>query len=524
VGRMAYFHERTVYNSYLNLSKIVKAKTYAELEMKVTNQEEIWRRREERERQKELIADMKEEAEFDTEQALSQINEYKNILNYTLDHDDKVDWNKLINKEVFNEFNFNEPRPDINTYLLKNNVPKQSFFEQLFKSIKTRRENLEIKAEEEYTLAFREYEDNYEKAKEIYENEKEEYVKSQEEYNNQIFEFKSNFENGDEQATEDYIRLVLENSIYPDAISKEFDVQFIKSSKTGIIDYVIPHPDVVPKINEYKFVQARKEVSQKEMKKKEFEEFYEGIVYQIALRTLHELYESVYNDHLELSIFNGWIEGVDSATGQDFTSCIVSLQSSREEFEDINLARINPKECFRSLKGISAGALKNLAPVKPIMNINRLDSRFTESKDVMAEINSIPNLAEMDWEDFEHLVRGLFENIFNKNGGEVKVTQASRDGGVDAIAFDSDPIRGGKFVIQAKRYNKVVPVSAARDLYGTMINEGAAKGILVTTSYFGKDTLEFVKDKPISLIDGSNLVHLFNEQGHKVRIELNKRL
>jgi len=35
----------------------------------------------------------------------------------------------------------------------------------------------------------------------------------------------------------------------------------------------------------------------------------------------------------------------------------------------------------------------------------------------------------------------------------VKVTQASRDRGVDAIAFDPDPIRGGKFVIQAKRYN-----------------------------------------------------------------------
>ncbi|MGM0853107.1 MAG: restriction endonuclease [Bacillota bacterium] len=519
---MSYYYERTVYNSYLGLSKIVKAKTHAELEMKVTNQVEIWRKREERERQKELIADMKEQAEFDTEQALSEIEEYRNILSYTLDHNDKVDWNELLESENFKRFNFNEVKPDIKTFLFKNKVPNQSFFEKIFKSIKIKREKLESKTNEEFNFALKEYEDRYDNAKKIYEIEKAEFIKSQEEYNNQVLEFKSNFENGEEQATEDYIRLVLENSIYPDAVSKEFDVKFIKSSKTGIIDYVIPHPEAVPKITEYKFVQTRKEVSQKEMKKKEFEEFYEGIVYQIALRTLHELYESVYNNQLELVIFNGWIEGVDSATGQDFTSCIVSLQSSREEFEDINLARINPKECFRSLKGISAGALKNLAPVKPIMNINRFDSRFTESKDVMAEINSIPNLADMDWEDFEHLVRGLFENIFNENGGEVKVTQASRDGGVDAIAFDSDPIRGGKFVIQAKRYNKVVPVSAARDLYGTMINEGAAKGILVTTSYFGKDTLEFVKDKPISLIDGSNLIHLFGEQGQMVRIELKK--
>jgi restriction system protein len=48
---------------------------------------------------------------------------------------------------------------------------------------------------------------------------------------------------------------------------------------------------------------------------------------------------------------------------------------------------------------------------------------------------------------------------------------------VAAIAFDFDPIKGGKFVIQAKQYNKVVPVSAARDLYGTILNEGDVKGI-----------------------------------------------
>ena len=41
----------------------------------------------------------------------------------------------------------------------------------------------------------------------------------------------------------------------------------------------------------------------------------------------------------------------------------------------------------------------------------------------------------MHWEDFEHLIRELFEKEFSCNGGEVKVTQASRDGGVDAIAL-----------------------------------------------------------------------------------------
>jgi restriction system protein len=139
---------------------------------------------------------------------------------------------------------------------------------------------------------------------------------------------------------------------------------------------------------------------------------------------------------------------------------------------------------------------------------------------VLAEINSTTNLAEIGWEEFEHLVRGLFSKLFGSDSSDVRVTQASSDGGIDAIAFDEDPIRGGKFVIQAKRYTKVVPVSAVRDLYGTMISEGATKGILVTTAHYGRDSQSFVKDKPITLIDGSNLVYLLEEHGHKVRIDV----
>ena len=126
----------------------------------------------------------------------------------------------------------------------------------------------------------------------------------------------------------------------------------------------------------------------------------------------------------------------------------------------------------------------------------------------------------MNWEDFEHLIREIFEKEFTSTGGNVKVTQSSRDGGVDAIAFDPDPIRGGKIVIQAKRYTNVVGVSAVRDLYGTVLNEGATKGILVTTSDYGSDSYNFAKDKPITLLNGSNLLHLLEKHNYKARINI----
>ena len=126
----------------------------------------------------------------------------------------------------------------------------------------------------------------------------------------------------------------------------------------------------------------------------------------------------------------------------------------------------------------------------------------------------------MPWEEFEHLVRNLFEWEFSDNGSEVKVTQASRDGGVDAVIFDPDPLRGGKIVIQAKRYTNVVGVSAVRDLYGTVQHEGANKGILVTTSSFGPDAYNFAKDKPLALLNGGELLHLLMKHGLNARIDL----
>lgn len=53
-----------------------------------------------------------------------------------------------------------------------------------------------------------------------------------------------------------------------------------------------------------------------------------------------------------------------------------------------------------------------------------------------------------------------------------------------------------------------------------MINEGANKGILVTTSHFGSDAYQFAKDKPLTLIDGPNLLQLLREHNFKAKIDI----
>ena len=198
----------------------------------------------------------------------------------------------------------------------------------------------------------------------------------------------------------------------------------------------------------------------------------------------------------------------------------MSIIANKSEFMEFDLSQVDPKATFKHLKGVAAATLVDLTPIPPIIKLDKTDKRFIEGRNVAAHLDEATNIAAMYWEDFEHLVRELFEKEIISSGGEVKVTQASADGGVDAIAFDPDPIRGGKIVIQAKRYTNVVGVAAVRDLYGTVVNEGATKGILVTTSDYGKDSYEFAKDKPLTLLNGSNLLSLLEKHGHKARINV----
>jgi restriction system protein len=217
---------------------------------------------------------------------------------------------------------------------------------------------------------------------------------------------------------------------------------------------------------------------------------------------------------------NGYVTFIDTTNGHERTETILSVFVKPDDLCGLRISHIDPKAAFRALKGSMTASLVDYSPVAPIMRMDLDDGRIVEAREVISGLRPDENLAAMDWKDFEHLIRELFEKEFAQNGVEVKVTRASRDSGVDAIAFDPDPLRGGKFVIQAKRYTRTVDVSAVRDLYGTLQNEGANRGILVTTSRFGPDSFEFAKGKPISLIDGPNLLSLLRKHGYEFSVDL----
>lgn len=346
------------------------------------------------------------------------------------------------------------------------------------------------------------------------------YIGRQQEQHAAIDDLRQRYEKKDPEAIVEYCRTVLSNSDYPDCIPRKCELDFNAENGVLVVDFKLPAPEDLPTLTEVKYVQTSDSFNEKHLSEAQRSKLYDDVLYQLGLRTIFELFQSDQADAVLVVVFNGIVTSTDKGTGKEVTACILSVQASREALREINVTKVDPKACFRQLKGVGSSRLHSITPVAPIMQLNREDRRFIPSYGVADQLHDGSNLAAMDWEDFEHLIREIFEKEFSTAGGEVRVTQASRDGGVDAVAFDPDPIRGGKIVIQAKRYAYTVGVAAVRDLYGTVVNEGATKGILVTTSDYGPDAYEFANGKPLALLSGSNLLHLLEKHGVKAHINL----
>ncbi|MEZ4954755.1 MAG: restriction endonuclease [Saprospiraceae bacterium] len=549
----------------LNEFRVLKNPDKYILEKKIQIQFDKWDARFSNQLKRELKEEEKSGAEEQTRIALERLNEIDNLLIHTLDIDDTIDWEVLKDYSNFTVKNpihglddklaslkkpiepILEPipeKPDSNSAEFK---PQLSIADKLIKSFKNKKiaqanENYQLalanwnqKANaiketnkillERYETEQKDYLERQNKIKEdfkmkegLWKNEKDKFLQNQKEYNSKIDLLKSRYLEQDEKAVLEYCELVLNNSVYPETFPQSFELDYNPENKILIIEYRLPSIDNFPTLKEVKYIASKNEIKETHLSETEKNKTFDEAIYKITLRTIHEIFEADASNSIDAVSFNGWVNSLNKATGRMENSCIVSIQANKKEFEEIDLSKVDPKACFKNLKGVGSSKLSAITPIQPIMQIDKADKRIVTSKTV--EYDSSTNLAAMDWEDFEHLIREVFEKEFSKNGGEVNVTQASKDGGVDAIAFDPDPIRGGKIVIQAKRYTNVVGVSAVRDLYGTVVNEGATKGILVTTADYGPDSYSFAKGKPLTLLNGGNLLHLLEKHGHNARIDI----
>lgn len=331
------------------------------------------------------------------------------------------------------------------------------------------------------------------------------------EHNQQVEQLEAAFRAADPNAIASYFATVLESSPYPDGFPLATNAEYQAESKQLIVAYDLPEYDeIVPAVKSVRYEKKSDSIKESPRHESQRRTIYADAVAQTTLRSLHEIFASDTAGYVETVVFNGYVDSIDRGNGKPIRPCIITVRTTREIFHDMDLANVEPLACLKSLNASVSKSAAELAPVRPVLELNMTDPRFVQEGDVLATLDQRPNLMDLTPGEFESLITNLFTTM----GLESRQTQASRDGGVDCVAFDPRPIFGGKVVIQAKRYKNTVGVSAVRDLFGTMQNEGASKGILVATSGYGKAAFEFANGKPIELLAGSNLLYLLKEHAN----------
>jgi HJR/Mrr/RecB family endonuclease len=112
---------------------------------------------------------------------------------------------------------------------------------------------------------------------------------------------------------------------------------------------------------------------------------------------------------------------------------------------------------------------------------------------------------------FEELIAYIFE----ENGYEVTLTQATKDGGVDIYALKSNSFGRFLTVIDCKKYaeNRPIGIGMVRQMYGTLNIEKASHAMLITTSNFTSGARDFEKEYKyhMSLKDHTDITRWLSE-------------
>lgn len=324
------------------------------------------------------------------------------------------------------------------------------------------------------------------------------------------------------EALVETIQRALATSVYPDGLDGSCAAQYLPESRELLVEYELPRQQVIPEVTGYRYLKSKAVIQPDPRKDTEIKKLYEKLIARVALRTLAEAFDVAPATLVTGIVFNGYVSAKDRTTGKPVRPLLLSVQAMRDAFAEIVLdePELDPKACLKGyLNALISPHPYDLEPVEPVLKFDLSKFKFVKEMDVIAGLDSRPDLLALTPGEFEHLTRRLFEAMGMKSWK----TQDSKDDGVDAVAVNEDPIVGGLCIIQAKRYSKIVGVEAVHALAGVMDDKNAAKGVLVTTSWVGKASRDFAarNGSRIEIIEGRQLKYLLNKHlGLNVLISL----
>ena len=130
-------------------------------------------------------------------------------------------------------------------------------------------------------------------------------------------------------------------------------------SATGAlaVDYDLPSTDQIAHVKAVKYLPSRDAFETVLLGEAERDRLYAEAVHQTCLAALHLLFASDSADALKSIAFNGWGTFIDRANLRPSRACIMSVQTTKLAFRQIDLFSVDPQACFKALNGTTSTKL-----------------------------------------------------------------------------------------------------------------------------------------------------------------------
>ncbi|KJK48898.1 restriction endonuclease [Streptomyces sp. NRRL F-4428] len=321
---------------------------------------------------------------------------------------------------------------------------------------------------------------------------------------------------GEAEAVVEYFSAALYTSTaWPEVLPRQVAAAYDPARRELVLDWELPSYTVVPEARSVQYLPSTDQDKVKPRPVTERRALYRDLLAQSMLLVVREMYAADEFGVLDSVVVNGFVDCPDPVTGQQAQFVLASVPAPRSTFTGLRLEQVSAVDCLvEGLRGQLSARPDQLTAVRAGRRPDEVGGEVVSHGGHADGGEDEPDLFAMDPIAFENLVAELFRAM----GMEALTTQRSGDGGVDIEANDPAPITGGRIVVQVKRYRNTVPPTAVRDLYGTVQDKGANKGVLVTTSSFGPTSYTFSNGKPLELVPGEQLVELLHRYGLRGRL------
>ena len=160
--------------------------------------------------------------------------------------------------------------------------------------------------------------------------------------NRRLDELITNLGYGTADAIQEYVSIVLSNSVYPDHFKVAHEFEFDPATAELRLRVLVPGPSEIPAIKSYKYTKATDEITTTSLSQKDCRDRYAGAIHQVALRSFHEVFESDRRGLIKTISLELGTNTIDPATGQRTYVPFVIAAAERESFRAFDLSAVVP--------------------------------------------------------------------------------------------------------------------------------------------------------------------------------------